>query len=157
MEILNLIRKDLVFPKLEVKNKNDLFKVLYEQLNKKGFVKESFLDGVLEREKKYPTGLQLKSFGCALPHTDHEHVIEPAISVAVLENPVIFSSMENPQNEVSVNVVFMLALNKSEHQIAALRQLAMLIQNDSFFGEISKGNNPEEILDIIKNYEVVEI
>jgi PTS system galactitol-specific IIA component len=157
LEILNLIKKELVFPKLEVKNKNELFKVLYEELNKNGFVKESFLDGVLEREKKYPTGLQLKSFGCALPHTDHEHVIKPAISVAVLKNPVVFRSMENPQNEVSVNMVFMLALNKSEYQIEALKQLAMMIQNDSFFGKISKENKAEDILDIIKSFEVVGI
>ncbi|XJZ28245.1 PTS sugar transporter subunit IIA [Bacillota bacterium Lsc_1132] len=157
MEILDLIQPDLIFTQLEVKSKNELFKVLSGQLIKKGYVKESFLSGLLDREKTYPTGLELKNFGCALPHTDKEHVIKPVITVALLKNPVVFKNMENPKNEVNVNLVFMLALNNSEHQIEALRQLAALIQNDSFYEKVSKIKSGDEILTIIKGFDRVGI
>ena len=157
MEILHLIHENLIFPNLQIGNKDDLFKILYEQLHQKGYVKESYFNGITEREKCFPTGLQLQTYGCALPHTDLEHVKKPAICVATLKDPIVFRSMENQQKEVNVSLVFMLALNKSEYQIAALKQLAMMIQDSNFLEEIVKAKESGEILNIIKSYSHIAV
>ncbi|TDT63605.1 PTS sugar transporter subunit IIA [Fonticella tunisiensis] len=150
MKILDLVKKDLVVTKLEVESRGDLFKVLYEKLYSAGFVKESFLDGIENREAKFPTGLQLSKYGAAIPHTDPEHVIEPAVVVATLSQPVIFKSMENPTNDVKVNIVFMLAIKEPHMQLEMLKQMSRILQNDSLLEQMLQANEGDEIIEIIK-------
>ncbi|WP_213818246.1 PTS sugar transporter subunit IIA [Garciella nitratireducens] len=153
MEILNFIDKELVFPMLQVKSRDELFAFMSGELNKKGYVKESYLEGLKKREKIFPTGLQLSDYGCALPHTEIKHVIKPAISIATLKESVSFGNMESPNSKIKVNVIFMLALNKSEHQLEALKQLVTLFQNQKVMNKIMKAKNNHELLNIISSYE----
>ncbi len=151
MQISEFLHEELIVTNLKVESKEDLFKVLYEKLYNSGFVKESFLDGIKSREEKFPTGLQLNKYGVALPHTDPEHVISPAIAVATLAKPVIFKDMAASSNDLEVNVVFMLALKEAHSQVEMLQKLAYLIQNDSQLEMIVHAKNGEEIIGIIKD------
>lgn len=150
MKILDLLKKDLVITKLEVESRENMFKVLYEKLYNTGCVKESFLDGIESREAEFPTGLKLNKYGVAIPHTDPEHVIKPAMAMATLKEPVIFKSMENSSNEVKVNIVFMLAIKEPNMQIEMLKQLSQILQNDSLLEQLIKANEKGEILEAIK-------
>jgi PTS system galactitol-specific IIA component len=120
---------------------------LYEN----GFVKESYLEAIKKREKNFPTGLQLNRYNVAIPHTDPEHVVKPAIAIATLKNPVIFKNMANPLEDVEVSLVFMIALNESHSQVEMLQQLIQLIQNDVLLEKIIREDGGDEIIEIIKN------
>jgi PTS system galactitol-specific IIA component len=145
MEITHLIHNDLMFPRMAVQTQGQLLNELAAQLKAHGYVKEGYRKGVIEREKRYPTGIQLKNLGCALPHTDIEHVIKPAIAVATLKHPVVFKRMENAHEEVPVRIVVMLAVSKPSDQVEALQQLAMLLQNDEFINKMLQATGKEEI------------
>lgn len=151
MKISEFIHQELIATNLEVEDKDDLFKVLYEKLYNAGFVKASFLDGIKSREEKFPTGLQLNKYGVALPHTDPEHVILPAIAIATLTKPIKFKNMAASSNDLEVSVVFMMALKEAHSQVEMLQQLAHLIQNDSQLEKIINANKGEEIVEILKN------
>lgn len=156
MEIMKLIDEELIFIELSSSNKEDLFKKLSEVLKNKGYVKDTFFEGLLRREKVYPTGINLEKYGCALPHTDLEHVIKPAIAIGTLKDPISFQDMSNPKEEVNVDVVIMLALNKAEYQIEALKQLSSLLQDNKLIERIVQANSAQEIIEVIKEKEKVK-
>ena len=73
---------------------------LAKMLMANNYVHASFAQAVLHRENEFPTGLPTNPVGVAIPHTDIEHVISPAIAVSILANPVQFNEMGNPDNQV---------------------------------------------------------
>lgn len=87
------INKEVVLVNVEETDKVSILKKMADKLEKGGYVKKSFVTGILEREKIFPTGLQAKGFGVAIPHTDAEHVNSPMIAIATLKNPVKFNIM----------------------------------------------------------------
>ncbi|MGF7396380.1 PTS sugar transporter subunit IIA [Thermoanaerobacterium thermosaccharolyticum] len=150
MKISEFFNKELIVTNLDAKCKEDVFDVLYKKLYENGFVKESYLEAIKKREKNFPTGLQLNRYNVAIPHTDPEHVVKPAIAVATLKNPVIFKNMANPLEDVEVNIIFMIALNESHSQVEMLQQLTSLIQDEKLLEEIARVNGGEQIIDILK-------
>ena len=152
MKISELFHKEIIVTNLKAENKEEVFRVLYKKLFDNGYVKQSFLEGIINREKTFPTGLLLNSNNVAIPHTDAEHVLKSAIAVATLSKPVIFKNMANPQEDVNVNIVFMIALNESHSQVEILQKLVELIQNNKFLFDILKAGGEDELLRVIKNY-----
>ncbi|MFU0783113.1 MAG: Phosphotransferase system mannitol/fructose-specific IIA domain (Ntr-type) [Thermoanaerobacterium thermosaccharolyticum] len=151
MKISEFFNNELVVTNFDAKCKEDVFDVLYKKLYENGFVKESYLEAIKKREKNFPTGLQLNRYNVAIPHTDPEHVVKPAIAVATLKNPVIFKNMANPLEDVEVSLVFMIALNEAHSQVEMLQQLIQLIQNDVLLEKIIREDGGDEIIEIIKN------
>ncbi|OXT05977.1 PTS galactitol transporter subunit IIA [Thermoanaerobacterium thermosaccharolyticum] len=150
MKISEFFNNELVVTNFDAKCKEDVFDVLYKKLYENGFVKESYLEAIKKREKNFPTGLQLNRYNVAIPHTDPEHVIKPAIAVATLKNPVIFKNMANPLEDVEVNIIFMIALNESHSQVEMLQQLIQLIQNDVLLEKIISLKGGNEIINLLK-------
>ena len=91
-----LIEEENFFIKSEAKTYQEIIKELGEHLFSKGYVKDTFTQAVLDREEAYPTGLQAPGGGVAIPHTDSEHVITSALSIATLDEPVDFHVMAEP-------------------------------------------------------------
>lgn len=123
------IKKDLVFLDLDFLNQKETIKFLADKLLEKGLVKESFLEGVLEREKKFPTGLFLEKHNVAIPHCDTCHVNESAIVVARLKNEINFKYMADPSKDVKVKLVIMLAIKDPKSQVPVLSDLMTKLSN----------------------------
>lgn len=85
-----------------------------------------------KREQEHPTGLPTKPFCIAFPHADAEGVHSSSLAVAKLSRPVFFKNMADPDEDLEVHLVLMLANKNPEEQIQTLRNLAML------FGESDK-------------------
>ncbi|RQD69515.1 MAG: PTS sugar transporter subunit IIA, partial [Halanaerobium sp. MSAO_Bac5] len=98
----NLIQIDL-----KTNKKEEVIKSLAQKMLEKNIVKNSYLDAVLKREEDYPTALKTNNINFAIPHTDPEHVKKPALAVALLNNEVNFTSMENYEEEIGVKLVFL--------------------------------------------------
>lgn len=150
MKVSELINEELVVTNLEVDNQEKVFKILFEKLFKNGYVKESFLQGIVNREKSFPTGLLLGENNVAIPHTDAEHVLRPSIAVATLAKPVMFKNMANPEEEIPVKIVFMLALNSPHSQVEMLQQLVSLFQNENILKQILDAKGGDEVIEVIK-------
>lgn len=142
--------KELVLTGVEAKSNLEVIEKVANHLYAKGLVKESYINAIQEREKVFATGLPTEGFGVAVPHTDIEHVNEQAICIAVLKEPVKFNVMGSMDEQVDVNVLFMLALKEPHAQLAMLQAVIGIIQKADVLEKICTSNNPEEIFEIVE-------
>lgn len=146
------LNKDLIINNLEAETTDDVFHALSEILLKSNFVKNSFYNGLVTREKKFPTGLTLGKYNVAIPHTDAIHVIKPAIAIATLRHPVVFNNMDG-DGQVNVNIVFAMALNEPHSQLMMLQQLMFLIQDSNILKSMNDAKDSTELYDIVSQFE----
>lgn len=127
------------------KNTEDVLKRLGQLLYSHNFVKDTYLKGILEREKVYPTGLPSRGIPIAIPHTDPIHVKKSQIAVMTLENPVSFSMMGDPEVTLPVQIVFMLAIKDPKQQLQLLKQLMKVFQDEKLLQEILASQDKEHL------------
>lgn len=144
------LNEELVFIHKHYLNSDDLFENIGEEITAKGFGTSHFIEKIKEREENFPTGLNLGHYGVAIPHTDPEFITEQFISVATLEEPVIFKSMDNIEVEVPVSLVFILGLKKAENQLIVLQNLMKIIQNETLVRQLIQEKNVQKLLNIIE-------
>ncbi|MCI1965048.1 MAG: PTS sugar transporter subunit IIA [Oscillospiraceae bacterium] len=145
-----MLSKDLIRLNLDVKNREDAIRTLAEDFVKAGVVKESFVDAVLEREKKSPTALPAVAYDVAIPHTVSAHVLTPAMNVAVLKHPVEFQQMGSPDITLHPQVLFMLAISDPKDQLTLLRRIMKMLQNKELLNRIRDAKTKDEIYDLLK-------
>jgi PTS system galactitol-specific IIA component len=128
-KLLELLDVDAICLKLDAKDAADVIENLGIRLYIDGYVKDTFVDAALSREKKLPTGLPLGgTVNAAIPHTDVIHVLKPGVAMATLKRPVVFKNMINPDEDVKVQLVFLLSLEKPKTQIEMLQEIAGVLQ-----------------------------
>lgn len=124
----------------------DVIRHLSARLLDAGYVRASFADAALSREAELPTGLVLGGdVNAAIPHTDVEHVLKPAVALATLPYPVIFRHMIAPDEEVPVQLVFLLALEQPKTQVAMLQEVASVLQNAQLIAELMSASSVTEV------------
>src|SRR5687767_12413701 len=104
----NLLDKDLIVLHSNAQHYSDVFKELGQTMIDKDYANPTYIEGLLERESNFPTGIQAETAGIALPHTDASFVKESKIGLLVLENPVKFGMMGGDGEEIDVKIVFLL-------------------------------------------------
>ena len=120
---LKLLDQNLVMINLEAETQQEALEKLAGRLYETGYVKETYAQAILEREKVFPTGLPTEGYGVAIPHTDVEHVHKPAVALGILQKPVKFNLMGdlNPESQVDVQIMFMLAIKEPHMQLELLQ------------------------------------
>lgn len=114
-----------------------------------GLVKESYIPAIMAREETYATGLELLDMGIAMPHTDAEHVNEPAIALAILEKPVTFCGMGEPDKQIDVEIIFMLAIKEAHSQLKILQALLRVFQQDGNLTALKACKTPKAAADML--------
>jgi len=138
----------LVMLRVEASSAEEVIRQLAARLQEGGFVRPSFAEAVLERERTNPTGLPLAGdLHVAIPHADVEHVIAPALAIATLKRPVAFRNMVNPEEVVPVSVVIVMALDEPHGQVEMLRRLAELFQDPDRVRQVYEAASPEEVVE----------
>lgn len=135
---------DLVVLNMEANSSKDIIEKLGDLMLNKGYVKDSYVQAVLEREKNLPTGLSIGDFCVAIPHTDSGHVNQSNIAIATLKKASIFHSMVNPEEELSVELVFLLAVKDPNLQIQLLKNLMSVFQNKELLVKLRNVSSKEE-------------
>ncbi|MDK6804056.1 PTS sugar transporter subunit IIA, partial [Lactobacillus mulieris] len=102
MEHYQLFDKDLVFC-LHADSQEELFNQVANLLEERHIVTSSYKDALIEREKSFPTGLDMEFLGkdlpnVAIPHTDIVHNLAEKVVVVRLDQPVTFHNMIVPSN-----------------------------------------------------------
>lgn len=137
--------KELAVFASEAGEKEEILSELGERLIEKGWVKEGFIQSIMDREKSFPTGLPTMPFGVAIPHTDGHMVNHPGIAFASLKKPVKFFAMGSDSVLVEVRLVFMLALKSPEDQLDMLQKLVALFQNPATVEKLANAKTLEEL------------
>jgi galactitol PTS system EIIA component len=143
---VELLDEDLIFLNYEAKDRQELLENLFKELQKRGYVKNSYLQGILNREKIFPTGLNTDGVKVAVPHTDAIHVNKPVIVVAKLKDPVIFKEMGNSANDVRVQLVFMLAIKNPDIQVKTLSNLMSIFSDKEKLIDVYESVNKKQIM-----------
>ena len=155
--IWELMNPKFVFPTLAAKNYEDVMSQVGGALTREGYAKETYVDALIEREKEYPTGLDVDGYGVAIPHTPVEHVNKTAIAVAILKDPVEFTAMGTDDEFVQVKIVMMLAIagKPGEHgaHIDELQRIMAILQDTALLEKIQNAADAETIIHLVQEKE----
>ncbi|WP_367365806.1 PTS sugar transporter subunit IIA [Pediococcus parvulus] len=134
----------------DAKSSKEIITKLSNELETKRLVNDQFLEHVLKREKKYPTGLGIRDIGVAIPHTDSKYVNKSQIAFATLKKPVIFKNMVNLNEDISVSLIFMIAMNKPHEQVELLSNLMGLFQKTKDMSKLKNSKTKHEVIEILR-------
>ena len=148
------VKEELIFLDLVVADRTELFKKLSKLFLEKGYVKEGFYDFIVEREENYPTGLDLETHTVAIPHGNPEFIEQSFISVVTLSQPIKMKKMENADEEIEVDLFFVLGLNDGTQHLKILKQVIGLIQQETFVHELKEAQSSAEVIEKINGLAV---
>ncbi|MDJ0756552.1 MAG: PTS sugar transporter subunit IIA [Ardenticatenaceae bacterium] len=150
-QLLQLLEPTAILTQITCGDKREVIERLGERLMAAGYVKDGFLDGVLDREGKMPTGLPLDGeSNAAIPHTDVIHVERPGVAVATLNQPVTFQNMIEPDEPVAVRLVFLLALKEPKSQVEMLQEIAEILQDGDKVSRLLNAQTPNELILLLR-------
>ncbi len=124
-------------------SRTDLLSQMAKSLHDDGFVKGSFLQGVLDREAEYPTGIDMETHSIAIPHTEFEHVNKTGFAVAINHAGVEFHRSDEPDSVVKPTVVVLMAIDPSCEKVAVIQSLFALLSDIEQVNKIAR-NSPQE-------------
>ena len=153
MGLDHFFSKDLVFC-LEADNQEQLFDQVATLLEEKKVVTDTYRSALIEREKMFPTGLDMEFLGkdlpnVAIPHTDTIHNLTENVVVVRLAEPVTFHNMIAPDKEVEVSLLFFIINNSSSSQTNILAQLMDFFTGNGHLEVLSKITEPEALFQYI--------
>lgn len=153
MEVTMLVDESTILINVHAKHKEDVLRLMSDNLVAHGFVNKSFKAAVIAREREFPTGLPMDGMAVAIPHTDIEHVRKKTISIAQLDEPVEFGVMGGADSErVTVKLVFMLAMEEAHSQLTILQQLMKLFQNKEAMTQLAYATSKLEIKTVVLDH-----
>ena len=144
------IEKGYVIAALNTTERMETLEVMAREMVARGFVKESYVQAIKDREVVFPTGLPMEAFGVAIPHTDSIHVERKAVMVGIPEQAIDFIMMGDDTEIVPVEMLFMLAILKQEEQVVMLSNLIEFCQNTEIL------NTLKEAQDILAMEKIME-
>lgn len=128
---------------------------LAESLQADGLVKPGFTDGVLEREKVYPTGIFMETHCVAIPHTEFKHVNRTGFAIGINLAGVEFQRTDEPEESVVPQIVVMMAIDKTCEKVAIIQSLFALLADRDRVNDIVK-MTPYEITKIFTDAVVTQ-
>lgn len=150
-KISEILVKEGIILDLKEKEKIEVIKKLGEKLINLGYVTyaDEFFSEILKRENLESTGIGM---GIAIPHARSNAVKDLVIIFGRSQNGVDFSSLDGKP----AYLIFLIAgpENKKSEYLFALAKLSKLLRKDEVRIELNKAKNEDEVLTIIKKYEV---
>lgn len=143
-----MTNEDITYLDCYYKDSKELLEDISEKLILKGYVKETFKEAIIKREEIYPTGIKTQNFCLAIPHTDAEHILKPGIAFVRLKDSCKFKEMCTNE-ELDVNMAFVLLVNQKEKQVELLTRLMDLFVKNEILEKIYKENDDKLIVDIL--------
>ena len=128
----------------------DAIKQLGQILVNNNYIEPSYIDSVIEREIDFPTGLTLTGAGIAIPHASpNDNIKKNGIAIARLKTPIKFHSMENSDEEIFIDMIFMLALASSSEHLDILKKLFITFQNEELISQLKTCQNKQIFLKLL--------
>ena len=135
---------------LEATDRDEAISALAKALLAEGKVRESYPRAVLAREAEFPTGLPTPGSAIAIPHTDPEHCIDPAVAVGVLRDTVDFEEMGSPGTTLHVRIVFLLSITKPEDHLQWLSHLASAFESPELSHKLLNARDSQQACQLLQ-------
>ena len=148
----DLLKPELVFFDFDASDRFDFFNKLGEKLREGGYVKDCWLDAILEREKNYPTGLACPGASVALPHVDPENLLKPYIAIIKPKAPIEFDGMADTGLVNAELIVNLGLMAHEEGQVAVLQAFLGIFVDEASSAEIMSQTTPQGMIDTVIKY-----
>lgn len=144
--------ENLIHIGVDCLTKEDCIKLGANSFYENGYVKEDYINDVLEREKVYPTGLPGKSINIAIPHTNPTNVLKAGIGVIIPNDPVEFLAMGSEDEVVFCDIIMPLSIQDPNQQIDILKRIMKLLKNEEKMLAIKTSKIKIEVINILKEF-----
>jgi galactitol PTS system EIIA component len=152
MRLQDLVHREHVIVGGREQDAASVIRSLSGRLCATGHVTATHADAVIAREDQDPTGLPTAGAAVAIPHGDPSTVLRPAVAVAVPEQPIAFGQLGDPETVVDAEVVFLLALTDADGQLAALREVAALVQDPTRLEALGRATTADDVVRTIAGH-----
>jgi PTS system galactitol-specific IIA component len=109
-----------------------------------GYVRDSFPAALVERERRYPTGLPT-GLATAIPHADPEHVLAAGLGIARLAHPVSFGEMGRSNSMLDVQLVVMLLVPAAQSHMAALTTVISAVSDETRMHSLLAAHDDQDL------------
>lgn len=131
---------------VDAETSEEAIRYMADILYREGYVRENYAECVIKREKQYPTGLVGDACGIAIPHTNPEYVIKPAVCILIPEKPIPFTQMGTTDEPVMAEIVMPLVIKDNKMQIDILKKVMTLLKDGEKLSRILQCTDKKEIL-----------
>ncbi len=143
-----MFNEDLVFLDQDIQNSEDLLRFSFKHLKEMGYVKDGYLQSIMDREKEFPTGLKTHvGIDVAIPHTEVDFAEQEAVVFIRTKEKIKFNHMVDPDEEVSTNLIFNIVVKNPKEQVVFLTKLMKIFQNKELMEFLLKENNKKAIVE----------
>ncbi|MFT8396506.1 PTS sugar transporter subunit IIA [Propionibacterium sp.] len=149
IKLKDFLHEDLILPQVDVDDQTALFQLVNGVALEHGYVNDKFLPKIVEREKTYPTGLELADGAVAIPHTDADTIVNEFVAVVTSKLAIAFHRMDDPTALVHPKLFFVLGLNKPHAQVKMLQRLAAVIQDQELVRELEGAHSVQAITELL--------
>ncbi|WP_072525180.1 PTS sugar transporter subunit IIA [Clostridium sp. Marseille-P3244] len=146
---MKVLDKTLIQLDVEVTSAEEAIRYMSDILVREGYVKEGYAECVIKREKEYPTGLIGDGCGIAIPHTNPEYVLKPAICILIPKDPVLFTLMGTRDKEVMAEIIMPLVIKDNKMQIDILKKVMDLLKDNRTLYRIRDCRDKDQILEML--------
>ncbi len=137
---------------LEAEDKAEVFEELVDFLVTQYRLsnRDQILDAINKREEKMSTGIKK---GIAIPHAKTTFSKGVIGVLGVSRNGIDYESLDGEP----VHLLFLLVSSEEDagSHLAALKKIALLVENPDFYPEIMAAREPETVNRIIRKYEEI--
>lgn len=144
-----LLDERLIALDADVHSDEECIRLMASRFEAYGYVRAGYGDAVIEREKTLPTGLPGKKINLAIPHTNNQLVIRPAVGVIIPHEDVEFCMMGMKATKLKCGVILPLVVKDSKQQIGMLKKIMKIIENGDLLNRMRNSKSKQEILDCL--------
>ena len=158
-EPLMMTNEDLILLHQNFENAQEAISTLGALAKKQGLVDETYLPAILEREKNFPTGLELP-VNIAIPHID-TGVKRSFVSIATLDKPVMFLNMDHSGDTLGAKIVFVFGILNPKDQLEILKRFARSFSQKDKIQALIDADSKKELIgslnEILDNMLAIEL
>ncbi|KRM71438.1 PTS sugar transporter subunit IIA [Lacticaseibacillus brantae] len=146
----SLFNKDLINLNAQATDSTSLFDLIGRDAQEKGFAGKGYIEGLIKREKAYPTGLVFPNISLALPHVDPEFVEKPFIYVARTTQLLDWLQMGDSQNMQTENFLF-LGIKEPSAQVGLLADIIAAFKDETFVEQFLASETTDKMSQLLVN------
>ncbi len=142
---------DLVMLNLEAAQGEDAIAQLGSKLVAAGFATPAYVEGVINRERSFPTAIEFPTCNVAIPHGEPDEVIASAVAVGLCRPPVPFHLMNDFDKTANVSLVVMLAVKHPEAHLEVLSRIINALSDEATCQSLLKAQDKALVARILES------
>ncbi|MGT2755101.1 PTS sugar transporter subunit IIA [Streptococcus ovis] len=147
----NMLQSNLIWLDCQASNHEELFQIIGKELKNQEYVTDHYVSSLLERERRFPTGLKTKFLNIALPHTDPDVIEEPFIFVVRNNQPIMMLQMGDNSETPCKNFLF-LGIKDPKSQVGLLAKMMEIFSQESVVKEFIRTTSKADMYQLLKKY-----